>query len=68
VSGAARLVGRGPVSPRSGRLGAAIPGLAPFGADEEFDARGRDQHLPDFVLEHPVGVGDPLAQVHELEP
>jgi hypothetical protein len=42
--------------------------IAAFGGDEKFDAWGRDQHLPDFVLEHPIGVGDPLAQMHELEP
>jgi hypothetical protein len=42
--------------------------IAAFGRNEKFDAWGRDQHLPDFVLEHPIGVGDPLAQMHELEP
>ena len=41
---------------------------AALGGDEEFDARRGDQHLPDFVLEQPIGVGDPLAQMHELEP
>ena len=41
---------------------------AAFGGDEKFDPRGLDQHLPDLVLEHPIGVGDPLAQMHELEP
>ncbi len=41
--------------------------LAAFGGDEEFDARRGDLHIPDFVLEHPIGIGDPLAQMHELK-
>src|SRR5579863_2573558 len=53
----------------SGRLGGPHQGLvAPFGGDEKFNARGGEQHLPDFFLEHPVGVCDPFAQMHEFEP
>ena len=53
----------------SGRLGGPIQKLASaFGGYEKFDPRRLDQHLPDLVLEHPIGVGDPLAQVHEFEP
>ena len=54
---------------RSGWLHASISSLiTAFSRNEKFDARGSDQHLPDFVLKHPIGVGDPLAQMHELEP
>src|ERR1700722_7705365 len=54
---------------RSGWLHASIPSLiCAVSRYEKFDARGGDQHLPDCVLEHPIGVGDPLAQMHELEP
>src|SRR5690242_4862995 len=53
----------------SGWLRASISSLiAAFSRDEKFDPRGRDQHLPDFVLEHTIGVGHTLAQMHELEP
>src|SRR5277367_2210355 len=41
---------------------------AALGGDEEFDVRRADQHIPYFVLEHPIGIGDALAQVHELKP
>src|SRR3984957_3956786 len=54
---------------RSGWLHASIPSLiCAVSRYEKFDARGGDQHLPDVVLEHPIGVGDPLAKMLELEP
>ena len=42
-------------------------GLA-FGGDEKLNVRRFRQKLADLVLNHPVGVGDPLAQMHELQP
>ncbi len=54
---------------RPGRFGSPLPRLiAAFGGYEKLDARGRDQHLPDSILKHPIGVRDPFAQVHELQP
>src|ERR1700721_4585394 len=54
---------------RSGWLyGSGPSAIGAFSRNEEFNARGVDQHLPNFVLEHAIGVGDPLAQMHELEP
>ena len=42
--------------------------VSAFSRNEKFDVRGSDEHLPDFVLEHSIGISDPLAQMHELEP
>ena len=43
----------------SGWLHASTPWLiTALSRNEKFDARGGDQHLPDFVLEDPIGVGD----------
>src|ERR1700761_8933094 len=54
---------------RSGQRHASIPSvIVALSRNEKFNARRRDQHLPDSVLEHPIGVGHPLAQMHELEP
>jgi hypothetical protein len=41
--------------------------IAAFGGDEKFDAWGARSASPGFPPRAPIGVGDPLAQMHELE-
>src|SRR5580704_18476865 len=42
--------------------------MRPVGGDEESDIRRRVEQLANLILQHAVGVGDPLAQVPKLEP
>src|SRR3974390_3043946 len=53
---------------RSRRSSAPMTAQLVLRGDEKLDLRRRDQHLADFVLEHPVLVGHAFAQMLELEP